>query len=48
MMREYDHGDAILEEDDSIYEKGDILKSFHHQARQPIFRNALLASFLSV
>ena len=33
MMREHDHGYAILEEDDNIYEKGDILESFHHQAR---------------
>jgi len=36
MMREHDHGDVVLEEDDGIYERGDILKSFHHQARQPI------------
>jgi len=36
MMREHDHGDVVLEEDDGIYEKGDTLKSFHHQACQPI------------
>ena len=36
------------EEDDSPYEKGDILRSFHHQARQPMSRKALLAGFLSV
>jgi len=36
MMREPDHGDVILEEDDDIYKKGNTLKSFHHQARQPI------------
>ena len=48
MMREHDHEDAILKEDDGIYEKGDILKSFHHQARQPISWKALLAGFLSV
>ena len=35
----------ILEEDDGPYEKGDILWSFHHQARRPMSRKALLASF---
>ena len=39
---------VVLEEDDNIYEKGDTFKSFHHQARQPISRKALLAGFLSV
>jgi len=48
MMRKHDHGDIILEEDDIIYEKGDTLKRFHHQARQPISQKALLAGFLSV
>ena len=38
----------VLEEDDGIYEKGDILRSFHHQARRPMSRKALLAGFLSV
>jgi len=38
----------ILEEDDGTYEKGDILRSFHHQARRPMSRKALLAGFLSV
>ena len=44
-MREHAHGDIVLEEDDGIYEKDDIFKRFHHQARQPISRKALLASF---
>ena len=48
MVREHDQGDIVLEEDDGIYEKDDTLKSFHHQARQPISRKALLAGFLSV
>jgi len=48
MMREHDHGDVILKEDGDIYEKGDTLKSFHHQAHQLISRKALLAGFLSV
>jgi len=38
----------VLEEDDGIYEKGDILRSFHHQARRPMSRKALLPDFLSV
>ena len=33
MMREHDHRDVVLEEDDGIYEKGDTLKSFHNQPR---------------
>jgi len=32
MMMEHDYRD-VLEEDDGIYEKGDTIKSFHHQAR---------------
>ena len=48
MMKENDHRDVVPEENDGTYEKGDTLKSFHHQARQPIYRKALLASFLSV
>jgi len=35
-MRQHAQGDIVLEEDNSIYEKGDILKSFHHQTRQPM------------
>ena len=31
MMRKHDHRDVVLEEDDGIYEKSDILKSFHHR-----------------
>ena len=48
MMRKHDHEDVVLKEDDGIYEKGDTFKNFHHQARQPISRKALLADFLSV
>ena len=44
-MKEHAQGDIVLEEDDGIYEKGDILRSFHHQARQPMSRKALLAGF---
>jgi len=42
-MKEHAQGDIVLEEDDGIYEKGDILRSFHHQARQPMSQKALLA-----
>ena len=48
MMREHDHADAVLKEDNGIYEKGDILKSFHHQTHQLTSQKALLAGFLSV
>ena len=41
-------GSLPYEEDNGIYEKGDILRSFHRQARQPMSRKALLAEFLSV
>ena len=47
-MQEHSQGDIVLEEDDGTYEKGDILRSFHHQARRPTSRKALLAGFLSV
>ena len=47
-MQEHSQGDMILEEDDGPYEKGDILQSFHHQARRPMSWKALLADFLSV
>jgi len=47
-MKEHAQGDIVLEEDDGIYEKGVILRSFHHQAHQPMSRKALLARFLSV
>ena len=46
--KEHAQGDIILEEDDDIYEEGDILRSFYHQARRPISRKALLVGFLSV
>jgi len=48
MMREHDHGHVVLEEDDGTYKKGDTLKSFHHQAHQPISRKVFLSGFLSV
>ena len=47
-MQEHSQGDLILEEDDGPYEKGDILRSFHHQARRPTSQKALLAGFLTV
>ena len=47
-MKEHAQEDIILEEDNGIYEKSDILRSFNHQARQPMSRKALLAEFLSV
>ena len=47
-MQEYSQRDIVLEEDDGIYEKSDILRSFHHQAYQPMSRKALLAGFLSI
>ena len=46
-MQEHSQRDLILE-DDRPYEKGDILRSFHHQARRPTSRKALLAGFLTV
>ena len=47
-MGQHAQGDIVLEKDDGIYEKGDILRSFHHQARQPMSQKALLVGFLSV
>ena len=47
-MKEHGQGDIVLEKDNGIYEKGDILRSFHHQARQPMSWKALLTGFLSV
>ena len=47
-MKEHAQVDIVLEEDDGIYEKGDILRSFHYQTRRPMSRKAMLASFLSV
>ena len=38
----------ILEENDGPYEKGDILWIFHHQARRPMSRKALLAGFIGL
>ena len=46
-MQEHSQGDMILKEDDGPYEKGDILWSFHHQARRSLSRKALLASFFN-
>ena len=36
MMASSGHGDVVLDEDNEIYEKGDVFKSFHHQASQPM------------
>ena len=47
-MQEHSQGDLILEEDDGPYEKGNILRSFHHQAPRPMSRKALLVGFLLV
>jgi len=47
-MREHAQGDIVLEEDDDIYEKADILRSFHYQACRPMSRKVMLAGFLSV
>ena len=44
-MQEHSQGDMILEEDDRPNEKGDILRSFHHQARRPMSRKALWPIF---
>ena len=30
-MQKHSQGDMILKEDDDIYKKGDILRSFHHR-----------------
>jgi len=38
-------GDIILEEDDGIYEKGDILRSFHYLACRPMSQKAMLVAF---
>ena len=47
-MQKHSQGDLIVEEDDDPYEKGDILRSFNHQARRPMSWKALLAGFLTV
>jgi len=47
-MKKHAQGVVILEEDDGVYEKGDILRSFYHQARHSMSRKALLVGFLSV
>ena len=47
-MQEHSQGDLILEEDDGPYEKGDILRSFHHQAHRPTSQKVLLTGFLTV
>ena len=44
MKKKHDHGDVILKEDDGIYEKEDILKSFHHHSSTYILKR-LLAAF---
>ena len=47
-MQKHSQVDLIVEEDDDPYEKGDILRSFHYQARRPMSQKALLAGFLTV
>ena len=47
-MRKHFQGDLVVKEDDGPYEQGDVLRSFHHQARRPMSRKALLAGFLTV
>ena len=46
-MQEHSQGDLILKEDNGPYEKGDILRSFHHQACRPTSWKALLAGFFN-
>ena len=47
-MQKHFQGDLVMQEDDGPYGQGDVLRSFHHQARQPMSRKALLAGFLTV
>ena len=47
MMASSGHKYVVLDEDDRIYEKGDVFKSFHHQASEHVSQKALLAGFLS-
>ena len=47
-MKEHAQGDIVLEEDDGIYEKSYVHRSFHHQVGQPMSQKALLVGFLSV
>ena len=42
-MQKHSQRDLVVEEDDDPYEKGDLLRNFHHQARRPMSRQALLA-----
>jgi len=42
------HEDIVLEEDDGIYEKDDMFKSFHRQEKHPISQKALLIGLLLV
>jgi len=45
-METHAQRDIVVTEDDGPYKKGDVLRSFHHQARQPMSRKALLAIWL--
>ena len=45
MLREHDHRDVVLEEDDGIYKKGDTLKIFHTQSCQSISRKHFWPAF---
>ena len=44
-MQKHSQGDLIVEEDDGPYEKGDVLRSFHYQARRPMSQKVRLANF---
>ena len=41
-------GDVVLTEDVGEYAEGETFKSFHHQARHPLSKKAVLAVFLSI
>ena len=47
-MKDSRYRDFILKEDIRPYEPGELFKSYHHQARQPLSCQALLAGYLSV
>ena len=46
-IQKHSQGDLVVKEDDGPYEQGDVLRSFHHQARRPMSRKALIAGFLT-
>jgi len=47
-MEAHAEKDIVVTEDDGPFEEGDVLRSFHHQARRPMSRKALLAGFLTI